>query len=117
MQGGISTASPHATSAGIEALRDGGNAFDAAAAAAWALCVCEPSGSGLGGHTVALTLRPGHQIEVVNGRSVTPWAASLESITAAEQRYGRTASTVPSTVATLDFIQRNYGRLPNGRVL
>jgi gamma-glutamyltranspeptidase/glutathione hydrolase len=111
MRGAVSTASPHATSAAIEILRKGGNAMDAAAAAAWALSVCEPSGSGLGGHTVLLMRNSGGHVRIVEGRSPAPKGASIQTVSAVQQRIGRTATTVPSTVATLDFAQRKYGRL------
>ena len=116
MTGAAATASPHGTAAALEILRAGGNAIDAAAAAAWALCVCEPSGSGLGGQTIVLLRTQNGEVIVVDGHSRAPEAASIGAIEPAEQRIGRKASTIPSTVATLDSMQRTWGRLGRARV-
>jgi gamma-glutamyltranspeptidase/glutathione hydrolase len=113
----VATAYPHATLAAEEILAAGGNAVDAAVAAAWALSVCEPSGSGLGGQTTLLIGRPGAPEIVVDGHSRAPARASLARIDAQQQARGRLACTVPSTPATLDFAQRRYGVLAPARVL
>ena len=111
----VATAFPAASEAGCEALRAGGNAVDAAVAAAWALCVCEPSGSGLGGHTVALVHRPGSAATLVDGHSRAPAAVSRRAVTRAQQRAGYTACTIPTTPAVLAHAQRRYGVLqPEG---
>src|SRR5262249_41597992 len=105
----VVTAFPLATEAGLEILRGGGNAMDAAVAAAWALSVCEPSASGLGGQTVLLVHQAAGPTRVIDGQSRAPAAASPDTITARQQRRGYRSCTIPSTPATLDWSQRKYG--------
>ena len=69
--GMVSTAFPDATEAGVEMLRRGGNAIDAACAAAFALCVCEPQASGLGGQSMAIMHYRGKTI-ALDGSSRVP---------------------------------------------
>lgn len=115
--GAVATAFPLATEAGLELLRAGGNAIDAAVGAAWALCVCEPSASGLGGQTVLLIHFADGHTRVIDGHSRAPLAASLDTVSASQQRRGYRSCTIPSTPATLDWVQRKYGALSRGRVM
>jgi gamma-glutamyltranspeptidase / glutathione hydrolase len=113
----VAAAFPLATAAGIEMLRSGGNAVDAAVAAAWALCVCEPSASGLGGQTIALIRFADGSFKVIDGHSRAPAAASLELISRDEQRRGYRASTVPTTPAVLQHLLLKYGTLGRHQIM
>ena len=70
----VATSQPLATSAGIDALLKGGNAVDAAPAAAITLTVVEPNSNGLGSDAFAI-LWDGGQLHGLNasGRSPTTW--------------------------------------------
>jgi gamma-glutamyltranspeptidase / glutathione hydrolase len=57
--GVVAAAAPAAAVAGLAALADGGNAYDAAVAAALAECVLLPPKCGLGGDLIALVVEPG----------------------------------------------------------
>ncbi len=109
----VSTAFPDATRAGASMLRRGGNAVDAACAAALALCVCEPQASGLGGQSLALVHAGGRTV-AVDGSSRAPSLACARAFrgpSAPGRLVGYAASTVPSTVAAIGHLSERYGRL------
>lgn len=114
---GVATAFPDATSAAVTMLNAGGNAVDAAVAAAWALSVCEPSGSGLGGHTTALVRRADGTISIIEGASRVPMAATRTTVPRREQHKGRKAATAPSTPAVLGALSSGFGRFDLPRVI
>lgn len=109
--GMVVTAFPDATQAGEDMLKIGGNAVDAACAAALALGVCEPQGSGIGGQTVALIHVHGHTIAIDGSTKAPSLAHSSSFYHESERKLGYKATTIPSTLAVLGYLSENYGRL------
>ena len=107
--GMVSTAFPEATRAGVEVLEAGGNAIDAACAAAFALSVCEPQASGLGGQSMAI-LHTQDKNLVLDGSSRVPSLAHLSRMDSEQMLTGYRATTVPSTPALLGYMHFTYGR-------
>jgi gamma-glutamyltranspeptidase/glutathione hydrolase len=115
--GMAATAHYRATEAAVEILADGGNAVDAAVAAALALGVCEPSSSGLGGQTMMLI----HDAETrrsvaLDGSSRAPNRATPGLLSGKERRRGHCATTVPSTPAVLDYARQRFGTMTFARL-
>jgi len=110
-KGMVATAFPDATKAGVEMLKKGGNAVDAACAAAIALGVCEPQASGLGGQSLALLHINGKTI-AIDGSSRAPSLAHSSFFEKHSHRFiGYKATTVPSTPAVMGYLNEHYGRL------
>ncbi len=117
-KGMIATAHYRASDAGAEILAKGGNAIDAAVAAAFALGVCEPAASGLGGQTMMLLhLSESRKTLAVDGSSRAPNRATCDTFTKQQRRRGHMATTVPSTPAVLQYALNAYGKLKLNDVL
>ncbi len=114
--GMVATAFQDATRAGVSMLERGGNAVDSAVAAAFALAVCEPQASGLGGQTMAVVHIDGRTI-ALDGSGRAPSAAHADQFSREGQPLGYRGATVPSTPAVLGYLHMRYGRLPWGQVL
>jgi gamma-glutamyltranspeptidase/glutathione hydrolase len=119
-QAAIASAHELATQAGMEILKLGGNAFDAAVAVSAALAVVEPSSSGLGGGGFWLLHRAADNYQVmVDAREVAPLAATKDMFldehgNVVPQRSTRTAlaAAIPGEPAGFEHIAKHYGRLP-----
>lgn len=80
-RGIVATSQPLATAAGIEVLSKGGNAADAAVAAAAALNVTEPTSTGIGGDMFALYFdAQTQQVTALNGSGRAPSALTLDRL-------------------------------------
>ncbi len=115
-EGMIATQSSYATDIGKKILEQRGNAVDAAVASAFALCVCEPQASGLGGQTMLL-IGDKKRIIAIDGSSRAPSLAHAGAIYTDDRSVGYRATTVPSTPATLWYIHKYYGKLKWHKIL
>lgn len=116
--GMVAAASPEATEAGIRMLREGGNAVDAAVAAAFCLGVTEPQASGLGGQTMGLVyFEEGRKTVAVDGSSRAPFGIDPTRTPSRPAKAGLASSTLPSTPAALGYLLETHGLLPLERVL
>ncbi len=112
--GMVATGSPEATMAGITILERGGNAVDAAVAAALTLGVSDPDASGLGGITYMLIHLAGGATIAVDGSAVAPLAVDnrrLQALKDSDAFHGYELATVPTTLAVLDHALRRFGTM------
>src|SRR6056297_874878 len=77
--GMVATSQPLAAQAGLEILKKGGNAIDAAVATAACLTVVEPTSNGIGGDAFAIVSQ-GDQLYGVNSSGYSPKSLSLETL-------------------------------------
>lgn len=105
--GVVSAATPEAAEAGVEILREGGNAVDAAVAVSLALGVTEPAGSGIGGQSTFIVHPPGAEPFVINGTSFSP--AGTPTNAGLADLVGHRATTIPSNLKVLAFAWQHYG--------
>jgi len=111
----VATSQPLAAQAGLQALADGGNAIDAALAAAITLAVVEPSGNGLGADAFAL-IWDGTELHGLNasGRAPRAWTPARFAGREAMPVLGADSVTVPGAVSAWVAASRRFGRLPFG---
>lgn len=117
-RGAIASASRQASELAIQVLQDGGNAFDAAFATAFSLCVCHPQAGNLGGGGYLLFQEKGARPKVFNYREQAPRGATREAFLLPDgspdpdrTAFGPSSVCVPGTVKAFFELQRRYGRL------
>ncbi|WP_296819802.1 gamma-glutamyltransferase family protein [Brevundimonas sp.] len=122
-QGAAATAHPMATLIGIDTLRRGGSAIDAAIAINAALGFLEPVANGIGGDAFCLMWDPAQgRVVGLNGSGNSPMGLSLETARSRAvegylPRYGAVTVNVPGTVDAWWSAHQRYGKLPWADVL
>ncbi len=122
-QGAAATAHPIATLIGIDTLRRGGSAIDAAIAINAALGFLEPVANGIGGDAFCLMWDPAQgRVVGFNGSGNSPMGLSLETARSRAvdgylPRYGAVTVNVPGTVDAWWNAHQRYGKLPWADVL
>lgn len=114
--GMVVTGAAPATAVGVGVLEEGGNAIDAAVAAAFALAVVEPTMSGLGGRTQLLLRASDGTIAAIDGTTEVP-IAYPGGPSDDEDAYGYATIAVPGTVAALEMALRDHGTWTLARAL
>lgn len=109
----VATSQPLAAQAGLNMLRKGGNAVDAALAAAITLAVVEPTSNGIGSDAFAIVW-DGKRLSGLNGSGRSPKALSPEQFagqkTIPALSWG--AVTIPGAVDAWAKLSERFGRLP-----
>ncbi len=113
-----------ASQAGVDVMKQGGNAVDAAVAVGFALTVVHPQAGNIGGGGFMLFRRPDGELHFLDYREKAPAAASAKMYVDAEGKVipelstvGYKAISVPGSVAGLAYAQKHWGKLPLAKVM
>jgi gamma-glutamyltranspeptidase/glutathione hydrolase len=120
--GMVATSQPLATAAGVDILRAGGSAVDAAIAANAMLGLTEPTGCGIGGDLFAIVWDAGtRRLSGINASGRSPQALRHEYFGAHGldriPAYGPLSVSVPGAVDGWFSLHRQFGRLPVAALL
>lgn len=116
-QGVVVSVSPPASDVGLEALRQGGSAVDAAVATAFALAVTWPSAGNIGGGGFMMVCPgpgsgPDQKPVCVEYRETAPARATVDMLAHDSRMVGHQVSGTPGTVAGMALAHKQYGKLP-----
>ena len=122
--GMVVSSEQHASEAGVEIMKAGGNAVDAAVAVGFALAVTHPFAGNIGGGGFMLVRMASGEAVFVDYREEAPGKAARNMYLDAQGNLvpqasivGALAVGVPGTVAGLALAEQKYGRLGLARVL
>lgn len=126
----VASANRYATGAGIEILKAGGNAIDAAVATAAALGVADPFEAGIGGGGFMMIYRKSdNRVITIDGRETAPQSAKIDMFKDPDSPAGKNlplipnrvsngaAVGVPGTLLTWTEALNRYGTMPLAKVL
>lgn len=117
-KGMVASAHPYASRAGLDVLRVGGNAIDAAVAVASTLNIAEPYMSGVGGIGIAMIyIAKERRTRILNFSGHAPNAAQPEMYDKLNAETGPIAPLVPGNVSGWMTMHDTYGSLPLSRVM
>ena len=117
VNGLVSSGSMLASDAGLQVLKDGGNAIDAAVATAATLNVVEPYMSGVGGTGLALVyVAKEDRVRALNFSGRAPQATQPSRFTEKTKERGILSSLVPGNVAGWLTLHEEYGTLDRERL-
>ena len=112
--GAVATSNPQAAQAGLDILRKGGNAVDAAVATAAALAVTEPTSNGIGGDAYSLVwIESEKKLYGLNSSGFAPELMTKEAYKGLKKmpRHGFGAVTIPGIPAAWAELNRKFGKL------
>lgn len=119
-KGMVATSQPLAAQAGLEILKAGGNAVDAAIATAACLTVVEPTSNGLGSDAFALVWI-NSKLHGLNASGYSPYDISIEKLKERGYneipKYGVIPVMVPGAPAAWSELSKKFGKLPLEEVL
>jgi gamma-glutamyltranspeptidase/glutathione hydrolase len=116
----VATTDRYASDVGVEVLREGGNAVDAAVAVGFALAVVNPEAGNVGGSGYMLVRTPQGDVGALDFRGTAPAAAIPDTFLRAPDgasELGHLAVAVPGSVRGLAEAHARFGRLPWTRLL
>lgn len=114
----VAASQPLAVSAGLEILRRGGSASDAAIAVSAVLSVIEPGASHLGGDAFVITHDSNKKSQLAfNGSGEAPHSATADQFNGVIPHHGYKSATVPGLVSTWFAIHESSGTLPISEIL
>jgi gamma-glutamyltranspeptidase/glutathione hydrolase len=117
--GAVASAEPHATAVGLQVLKNGGNAVDAAVATALALAVTHPQAGNLGGGGFMVVRMADGRTAAFDFREKAPASAKADMYLRADGtvdtdkvQFGASAAGVPGSPAGLALALQKFGSKP-----